>query len=113
MGTRYINDWTCPSCGELQSKHNQCLGDKGVCEICFVNSLTVQEENYIAEIKASFKKQNGLNKISGGFCTVTPQFFDEDTIFCRVLLGSTDDTGRYVDEFDIEIDRKNLTFEVK
>jgi hypothetical protein len=109
MKTKYEKDWTCDCCGELQSKHNQYFD--GVCEVCVVNTLTAEEEEYLEKLRVFLKKDNGLDKISGGFCTITPQYFDEDEIHCLVKLGTSDDTGNYNNEFIIEVDRKKLDFD--
>ncbi len=108
MESKFMNDWTCDCCGELQSKHNQCFD--GVCEVCVVNSLTVEEEKYLEKLRIFFKKDNGLDKISGGFCNITPKYFSADEIHCLVKLGSSDDVGSNTNEFIIEVDRSNLDF---
>ncbi len=109
MQSKYMNDWTCDCCGELQSKHN--LYFDGVCEVCLVNTLTAEEEEYLEKLRVFFKKDNGLDKISGGFCNIDVESFYADTLFCKVILGTSDDTGSYKEDFIIEVDRENLTFE--
>lgn len=109
MKDKYINDWTCNCCGELQSKHNQYFD--GVCEVCFVNSLTTEEEEYLDKLRVFFKKDNGLDKISGGFCRIDVESFYSDTLFCKVLLGSSDDVGSYTQDFIIEVNRNKLDFD--
>lgn len=109
MQSKYMNDWTCDCCGELQSKHNQYFD--GVCEVCVINSLTADEEEYLEKLRVFFKKDNGLDKISGGFCTITPQYFNEYEIHCLVKLGTSDDLGSHTSEFIIEIDRSQLSLD--
>lgn len=109
MQSKYIDDWTCDCCGELQSKNNQYFN--GVCEVCFVTSLTAKEEKYLSELRINLKKENSLDKVSGCFCNIEVESFYSDTLFCKVTLGTCDDIGSYKDDFMIEVDRKSLTFE--
>jgi hypothetical protein len=107
MKSKNINDWSCDCCGELQSKHNQYFD--GVCETCVVNTLTTEETDYLEKLRVFFKKDNALDKISGGFCTITPKLFEEDVIHCEVKLGTSDDVGSNTNEFIIEVDRSDLS----
>lgn len=109
MRSKFDNDWNCPECGELQSKHSMCLGIECLCDKCFTQTLTQEEDKYISTLRNNFKFDNGLQNISGAFCNVIPILFDRFCINCIVEIGSCDEGGSYKNSFEIEIDRETLT----
>jgi hypothetical protein len=107
--TKLEDIWACSSCGQEHGRHDMCFD--GLCEVCVVNSLTAEEEKHLEKLRIFFKKDNGLDKISGGFCNIVPKYFSADEIHCLVKLGSSDDVGSYTNEFIIEVDRNKLDFD--
>ena len=72
-------------------------------------TLTEKEEKYISSLTHRFKCEDGLKNISGAFCRIKPTLIDEESIYCRVEIGSSNEEGSYKDTFDIEIIRESLT----
>lgn len=101
--------WHCANCGNVQGRHDMWF-EGGYCGKCFDNKLTKTELESlkVVMLRESFriKKEFSLTKISGGFCNITFLSSDADQIVCKIAVGSADESGRYVTEGLLLIDRE-------
>lgn len=109
MGSnKFINDWNCPSCNTLQSKHNQCMGEDGVCEECFIQIFSPKEQEKLDNFRNIFKLARGLKNISGGFVNIEDIDLTVDEIRFKIKWGTSDENGSYVMEDYMTLDRETF-----
>lgn len=101
--------WDCTECGTQQGKNDQWFeGD--ICGECHDQVLTSEEQSFIdnfcLEQSQKIKKEQGLDKISGGFCNIVLYGCDANEIILTVKYGSTDENGSYSNEDEIILDRQ-------
>jgi hypothetical protein len=111
MSSIKLHRWDCTECGTNQGKNDQ-WHEGDVCDECYSRKLTDKETEYLKVFcpaqEVRIKKEMGLNKISGGFCTVEFESCDSNEIILKVKFGNSDDTGSNVHLTQIILDRDSL-----
>ena len=105
------NRWDCTECGTNQGR-NDMWHEGDVCGECVSKKLTTFEQGVIETLSIheafKIKKANGLDKISGGFCTIEFVSCNSNEVVLMVKSGVTDDAGSDVHLDQIILDRETL-----
>lgn len=105
MRTR--NDyWQCCECGQAQGKHDQYFD--GICESCHSEILTNHEQDRLNKYISDFKRELGLNNISGGFVIIKNTEIFKNEIELTIKFGTQDENGDYSSVDTITLDRNTF-----